>query len=79
MGFAVPVDVWVNNAFKRRLNDTLLGRLSRLPDVFRRDVYQPWIESFCGDRTCFGLSRAALYSRAIMLLTVHLALSGSER
>jgi asparagine synthase (glutamine-hydrolysing) len=77
-GFAIPVDVWVNSAFKRRLRDTLLGRVSRLPDVFDRNVYQPWVESFCSDQTCVGLSRSALYSRAILLLTVHLALSGSE-
>jgi asparagine synthase (glutamine-hydrolysing) len=77
-GFAIPVDVWVNSAFKLRLRDTLLGRVSRLPDVFDRDVYQPWVESFCNDKACVGLSRATLYSRAILLLTVHLALSGSE-
>jgi asparagine synthase (glutamine-hydrolysing) len=78
MGFAIPVDVWVNGAFKQRIRETLLGKSSRLPDVFRPEVYKPWIESFCSGGSSFGLSRQGLYNRAIMLLAVQMAFGGAE-
>jgi asparagine synthase (glutamine-hydrolysing) len=73
-GFAIPVDGWVDTAFKMRLKDALLGPTSRLPDFFRPEAYQPIVEAFCTGRACPHISRQGLYQRVIMLLAVHLAL-----
>jgi asparagine synthase (glutamine-hydrolysing) len=77
-GFGIPVDGWVDTAFKMRLKDTLLGPTSRLPDCFRPEAYRPIVEAFCTDRACPHISRQGLYQRAIMLLAVHLALSSKR-
>jgi len=74
-GFGIPVDCWVDTAFKTRLQDTLLGPSSRLPDFFRPAAYRPIVEAFCKEGTCSHMSRQGLYQRAIMFLAVHLALS----
>jgi len=73
-GFAIPVDSWVNADFKMRLREALLGPSSRLPEFFRPEVYRPMVEALCEGRSCPGISREGLYQRAIMLLSVHLAL-----
>jgi asparagine synthase (glutamine-hydrolysing) len=73
-GFEIPVDNWVHADFKIRLRDTLLGPSSQLPEFFRPEVYRPLVEAFCEGRPCPGISRQGLYQRAIMLLSVHLAL-----
>jgi len=73
-GFAIPVDSWVNTDFKMRLREALLGPSSRLPEFFRLEVYRPMVEALCEGRSYPGISREGLYQRAIMLLSVHLAL-----
>jgi asparagine synthase (glutamine-hydrolysing) len=74
-GFAIPVDRWVDTDFKERLQDTLLGPSSRLPDFFRPAAYRPILEAFCQGHPCPHISRQGLYQRAIMFLAVHLGLS----
>jgi asparagine synthase (glutamine-hydrolysing) len=74
-GFEIPLDQWVNPDFKACLRETLLGPSSKLPEFFRPGVYRPLVEAFCESRPCTGISRQGLYQRAIMLLSVHLALS----
>ena len=78
VGFAIPVDAWVDADFKARLRETLLGPSSKLPEFFRPEVYQPIIEAFCEDHACYGLSRQEIYQQAIMLLATQLAL-GEKR
>jgi asparagine synthase (glutamine-hydrolysing) len=73
-GFGIPVDRWVDADFRARLKDTLLGSSSRLPEFFRSEAYRPMIDAFSDMRPCLGVSRSGLYRRAIMLLSVHLAL-----
>lgn len=73
-GFGIPVDTWVDADFKTHLRDTLCGPSSRLPEFFRPEVYQPMIEAFCAGRPYRTISRFGLYQRAIMFLSVHLAL-----
>jgi asparagine synthase (glutamine-hydrolysing) len=75
-GFGIPVDAWVNADFKVRLRDALLGISSKLPEFFRPEAYQPIVEAFCDGRPCHGISRQGLYQRAMMLLSLHLALEG---
>lgn len=75
-GFTIPVDAWVNMDFRVRLKDALLGPSSRLPEFFRPEVYRPIVEAFCERRPCPNISRVCLYQRTIMLLALHLALSG---
>ncbi|MGE0826100.1 MAG: asparagine synthase (glutamine-hydrolyzing) [Candidatus Binatia bacterium] len=76
-GFGIPVDTWVDHDFKVRLRETLLGPASSLPEFFRPEAYRPLVEAFCEGRPCRGISREGLYQRAIMLLSVHLALANS--
>ncbi len=76
-GFSIPVDTWVDSDFKVRLRETLLGSESTLPEYFRPEAYRPLIEAFCSGQSCRGISRQGLYQRAVMLLSVHLALANS--
>lgn len=77
-GFSIPIDTWVDASFKARVRETLLGRMSRLPDVFRPEAYRPIIEAFCGGLLHPDISRQGLYQRVVMLLSVHLALSSKS-
>lgn len=74
MGFGIPVDRWVDSDFKEGLREALLGSKSRLPEYFTPEVYRPMVEAFCSGQSCPGISREGLYQRAIMLLSLQLAL-----
>jgi len=76
-GFDIPVDRWVDDHFKSCLRDALLSSSSKLPEFFQTEVYRPMVESFCDQRACPGISRAGLYQRVMMLLSVELALRTS--
>jgi asparagine synthase (glutamine-hydrolysing) len=78
LGFGIPLDTWVNSDFKVRLRDAVLGPSSRLAEFFRPEGYRSMIEAFCAGCPYPGISRQGLYQRAIMLLSVHLALSESQ-
>jgi asparagine synthase (glutamine-hydrolysing) len=73
-GFEIPVDTWVDDDFRIRLRDVLLGPSSRLPEFFHPEFYGRVVEAFCDRRPCPGISRQGLYQRAIMLLSVQLAM-----
>lgn len=74
MGFAIPVDTWLNQDFRSRLRETLLGPSCRLGEFFRPEAYEPLVESFCDGRSHRELSRREVYGRIVMLLSVQLAL-----
>jgi asparagine synthase (glutamine-hydrolysing) len=74
-GFGIPIDSWVDVPFKTRLKDVLLGSTSKLPEFFQPEVYRPVIEAFCEGRMYPSISRQGLYQRAIMFLSLQLALS----
>ena len=73
-GFEIPIDAWVDADFKGHLRDYLLDRSSKLAEFFYPHVYRPIIEAFCDDQAAPGISRASLYQRTVMLLSVQLAL-----
>jgi asparagine synthase (glutamine-hydrolysing) len=73
-GFAIPVNAWVDSDCKSHMRETLLGPSSRLPEFFRPETYRPIIEAFCRDDSLSHISRQGLYQRAMMLLSVQLAL-----
>jgi asparagine synthase (glutamine-hydrolysing) len=73
-GFAIPLDTWVDADFKANLSDALLGPSSKLPEFFRPEVYRPMLEAFCNGDPYPGIPRQELYQRAIMLLSVQLAM-----
>ena len=73
-GFSVPIDTWVNQKFKQQLREELLNPGNSLSHIFAPKVFRPMIEAFCENRAYHGLSRKGLYRRAILLLSVHLAL-----
>lgn len=75
LGFGIPVDTWVNADLKARLRDMLLGPACKLPEFFRPEMYRPIIEAFCNGAAYPGVDRAGLYQRAVMLFSLHLALS----
>jgi len=74
-GFGIPVDRWVTVDFKARLKDMLLGPNSRLSEFLAPKAYEPLIRAFCEQRSYPGVSRQGLYQRAIMLLSLQLALN----
>jgi len=74
-GFAIPIDSWIDAKCKAELKDVLLGPSSSLPEVFSPKVYRPLVESFYKGYTSPSMSRGKLYQMAIMLLSLHLALS----
>jgi hypothetical protein len=76
-GFAIPVDRWVTAEFKASLKQGLLHPSSALSEFFRPEIYQPLIEAFCDGHSYYGISRQGLYQRAIMLLSLELALNPS--
>jgi len=73
-GFQVPVDRWVDAAFKENLREVLLDRGSPVADHFERREYDPWVHHFCDGDGAGQMSREALYQRVIMLLSLDLAL-----
>ncbi len=75
-GFAVPVDRWVNEGFKLRVRETLLGPSSRLPEFFHCDGYTPVVQAFCNGAAS-GMSREALLRRIVFFLSIHLADGGT--
>jgi asparagine synthase (glutamine-hydrolysing) len=78
-GFMIPVDTWVDAEFKQRLRNTLIGPGSLLKDVFNPEPCRRILEAFCSNKPCPGVSRAGLYQRIVMLLSVHLALQPNAR
>ena len=74
LGFGIPVDMWVDDEVKTHMRALLLGSSSRLPEFFSPSVFQPIVEAFCDGIPCPGVSRQGLYQRAIMLLSLQLAL-----
>ena len=74
-GFGIPVDRWVTVDFKARLKDILLGSNSRLSEFLAPKAYEPLVRAFCEQRCYPGVSREGLYQRAIMLLSLQLALN----
>jgi asparagine synthase (glutamine-hydrolysing) len=75
MGFGVPVDSWVDDAFRARLRSLLLGPASVLPGLYDPAVYAPWIEAFAARRPHPDANREGLYYRAIMLLALQVNLA----
>jgi asparagine synthase (glutamine-hydrolysing) len=75
MGFALPVDRWLDSEFRQHLGKCLLGPSSQLPKIFRPEVYRPIVELFCAVEAIPYLSRRDCYRRVMMLLAAHLALS----
>jgi asparagine synthase (glutamine-hydrolysing) len=73
-GFGIPVDTWVDAEFKDCLRDTLLAPSSKLAEFLRPEAYRRIIEAFCDGRSLPDISRQGLYQRAIMLLSLQLAL-----
>jgi asparagine synthase (glutamine-hydrolysing) len=73
-GFRIPVNTWVDENFRASLSDYLLGPSSRLSEFFRPEIYRSIIKAFCTTHAYPGISRESLYQRAIMLLSVQLAI-----
>jgi asparagine synthase (glutamine-hydrolysing) len=73
-GFEVPVDRWVDTAFKENVREVLLDRGSPVADHFDRRVYDPWVHLFSNSGGARQMSRQGLYQRVIMLLSLDLAL-----
>ena len=75
-GFIVPVSRSVDSAFKRQLGERLLDPGAPVSTYFRPDVYGPWIEAFTAGTPAPGISRAGLYQRVMMVLSLDVCLAG---
>jgi len=74
-GFAVPLESWIGADLKQDLSEILLGPSSGLSEFFRPQVYRPLVDALIDGRSLPTISRQELWARAIMLLSVQLALS----
>jgi asparagine synthase (glutamine-hydrolysing) len=77
-GFSLPLESWVGPDLKVPLRHVLTGASSRLPEFFRRDAFQPVIDAFFNGQSGLAMPLEEAYRRAIMLLSVHLALCGKN-
>ena len=78
-GFDVPMDRWIDAQFRPTLQQVLLDSSSKLSEFFEPNVYRPMVESFCNNRVHPGISRAGLYQRAMMLLSLELTLQNNHK
>jgi asparagine synthase (glutamine-hydrolysing) len=74
-GFEVPVDHWVDGSFRDCTREYLLSPNSRLSEYFRPEAYKPIVEAFCNNESIPEISRAGLFGRVTMLLSVELSLA----
>ena len=73
-GFGVPVDRWVDAAFRSRVREEL-SPSSRIHDYLNPSATAPLVAAFCTETQVQGLTREGQYQRVFMLLALHLALS----
>ena len=73
-GFVVPFDRWVDASFKQTARELLHDGGSPVGDHLERRVYGPWVDAFCTGTVLPGTSRASLYQRVVMLLSLDLSL-----
>jgi Uncharacterized conserved protein len=74
-GFAIPMDTAVDKKFKDEISDIFLNNNPQINHFYNKNVYQPWVKSFCKNTPFKGVSRNAMYQRIIMLLSLELHLS----
>ena len=74
-GFAIPMDIAVESEFKNKINDIFINNNPQINHFYNKDLYRPWVDSFCKNKPFKGISRTALYQRIIMLLSLELHLS----
>ncbi|CAN5183644.1 asparagine synthase (glutamine-hydrolyzing) [soil metagenome] len=77
-GFVVPFDRWIDSSFKQTVREILLDARSPVVEYLDPRVYRPWVDAFCGNGKPQGLSRASLYQRVVMLLSLDLSLRDSR-
>lgn len=73
-GFAIPVDVWVQETFKLKTAEYLLHKNSPLKEYLNQSIYESWVRDFCFNLSSKNISREGLYQRVIMLLSLSLHL-----
>jgi asparagine synthase (glutamine-hydrolysing) len=78
-GFGIPMDIWVDAEFKQRLSEYLLAPSCPLSQYFDPTCYRPIIQAFSANQPATGISREGLYQRAVILLSVALALDPHMR
>jgi Asparagine synthase (glutamine-hydrolyzing) len=74
-GFAIPMDTAVDKKFKDEISDIFLNNNPQINHFYNKNVYKPWVKSFCKNTPFKGVSRNAMYQRIIMLLSLELHLS----
>jgi asparagine synthase (glutamine-hydrolysing) len=70
-GFGVPLDLWFSRELKKTLRENLLDRGTPLRQVFKPEVYEPWLKAFTANRPHRQLTRQGLHMRVFMLLAIH--------
>ncbi len=74
-GFSIPLDVMVPPALHGAMLDLLLGAGARTAPFVKRGLVARWLDAFAGARHGQGggsISRAGLYQRVMMLLSLEL-------
>jgi asparagine synthase (glutamine-hydrolysing) len=69
-GFSVPVDKWLGPRFRTALRDYVIDRGTPIADYLEPSAYEPIVHAFADGVPVPGVSRAGMYTRAIMLLAL---------
>src|SRR5207249_3328785 len=77
-GFSVPVDRLAGRALRRRWQERLTDRSSRLADYLWPTAVRPLVDAFANGTSAPGVSRAGTYTRALMLLALDLHLEAAK-
>jgi asparagine synthase (glutamine-hydrolysing) len=79
MGFAIPMDRWVSDAFRAQVHEYLLDSRSPLDSLLERSTFVPIVEAFANGKRIQGVSRSGLYRRVLTLLSLQLSLDSAKR
>lgn len=77
-GFAIPVDDWVDETFRRTASERLLDPHSPVAEYLAPDVFTPWVTAFTRRELAPEISRGGLYQRVMMLVALDCTLRGQQ-
>jgi len=69
-GFAVPLEHWVDDGFRRAVGEVVLDAGSPLPEYVEPATYQPWLTAYSESRQVEGMPSRALSHRVLMLVAL---------
>lgn len=69
----IPVVTWGHKRSQDAADGVVAWSVQPIVRMLTSVTYKPIVETFCTERSCFGVSRGELYGRVVMLLAAQLA------